>query len=74
LRFKILELRFKILELRFKILELGRNDKIMVCSLSIVALNFETGIKTKWERKPTDFVTEVTERGKRFEVRGDKQL
>jgi hypothetical protein len=55
-------------------LELGRNDKIRVCSLCIVALIFETGIKTKWERKPTDFVTEVTERGKRFEVRGDKQF
>jgi hypothetical protein len=53
---------------------LGRNDKIRVCSLSRVALIFETGIKTKWERKPTDFVTEVTERGKRFEVRGDKQF
>jgi hypothetical protein len=46
---------------------LGRNDKIRVCSLSIVALIFETGIKTKWERKPTDFVTEVTGRGKREE-------
>jgi hypothetical protein len=67
LRFKILEWRFKILEWRFKILELGRNDKIMVCSLSIVALIFETGIKTKWERKPTDFVTEVMGRGSRFE-------
>jgi hypothetical protein len=55
-------------------LEWGTNDKIRVCSLSIVALIFETGRKTKWERKPTDFVTEVTQRGKRFEVRGDKQF
>jgi hypothetical protein len=46
---------------------LGRNDKIMICSLSIVALFFENGIKTKWERKPTDFVTEVTGRGTREE-------
>jgi hypothetical protein len=46
-------------------------DEISVGSLSRVALIFETGIKTKWERKPTDF---VTERGKRFEVRGDKQF
>jgi hypothetical protein len=53
---------------------LGRNDKIRVCSLSIVALFLENGIKRKWERKPTDFVTEVTERGKRFKVRGDKQF
>jgi hypothetical protein len=53
-------LRFEIEEFRFEILELRRNDKIRVCSLSIVALIFETGIKTKWERKPTDFVTEVT--------------
>jgi hypothetical protein len=53
--------------LRFEILELGRNDKIRVCSLSIVALIFERGIKTKWERKPTDFVTEVMGRGKREE-------
>jgi hypothetical protein len=49
-------------------------DEISVGSLSIVALIFERGIKRKWERKPTDFVTEVTERGKRFEVRGDKQF
>jgi hypothetical protein len=48
-------------------LELGRNDKIRVCSLSIVALFFEKGIKTKWERKPTDFVTEVTGTGPRSE-------
>ena len=47
-------------------MELGRNDKIRVCSLSIVALIFES-IKTKWERKPTDFVTEVMGRGKREE-------
>jgi hypothetical protein len=60
--------------LRFEILELGRNDKIRVGSLSLVAFFFETGRKTKWERKPTDFVTEITERGKRFEVRGDKQF
>ena len=53
---------------------MGRNDKLMICSLSIVALFFENGIRRKWERKPTDFVTEVTERGKRSEVRGDKQL
>jgi hypothetical protein len=46
---------------------LGRNDKIRVGSLSRVALIFETGIKTKWERKPTDFVTEVTGRDPRFE-------
>jgi hypothetical protein len=31
--------------------------------LSIVALFFENGIRRKWERKPTDFVTEVTGRG-----------
>jgi hypothetical protein len=49
-------------------------DEISLGSLSRVALIFETGIKTKWQRKPTDFVTEVTERGKRFEVRGDKQF
>ena len=49
-------------------------DEISVGSLSIVALIFETGIKMKWERKPTDFVTEVTEGGERFEVRGDKQF
>jgi hypothetical protein len=49
-------------------------DEISVGSLSLVALIVERGIKTKWERKPTDFVTEVTERGKRFEVRGEKQL
>jgi hypothetical protein len=42
-------------------------DEISVGSLSLVALIFETGIKTKWERKPTDFVTEVTGRGKREE-------
>jgi hypothetical protein len=42
-------------------------DEISVGSLSRVALIFETGIKTKWERKPTDFVTEVTGRGPRFE-------
>jgi uncharacterized MAPEG superfamily protein len=48
-------------------LELGRNEKIRVCSLSTVALIFETGIKTKWERKPRDFVTEVTGTGPRFE-------
>jgi hypothetical protein len=53
---------------------LGRNDKIRVCNLSIVAFFCENGITRKWERKPTDFVTEVTERRKRFEVRGDKQL
>ncbi len=49
-------------------------DDISVGSLSLVEFFFETGIKTKWERKPTDFVTEVTEREKRFEVRGDKQF
>jgi hypothetical protein len=48
-------------------------DEISVGSLSLVAF-FETRIRRKWERKPTDFVTEVTERGKRFEVRGDKQF
>jgi hypothetical protein len=42
-------------------------DEISVGSLSLVALIFETDIKTKWERKPTDFVTEVTGRGPRFE-------
>jgi hypothetical protein len=67
-------LRFEILDFRFEIWELGRNDKIRVCNLSIVAFFFENGITRKWERKPTDFVTEVRERGKRFEVRGDKQL
>jgi len=46
---------------------LGRNDKIRVCSLSIVAFFFENGIKRKWERKPTDFVTEVMGRKKREE-------
>jgi hypothetical protein len=49
-------------------------DEISVGSLSLVALFLEKGIRRKWERKPTDFVTEVTERGKRFEVGGDKQL
>jgi hypothetical protein len=49
-------------------------DEISVGSLSLVAFFLETGIRRKWERKPTDFVTEVTERGKRFEVRGDKQF
>jgi hypothetical protein len=49
-------------------------DEISVGSLSLVAFFFERGRKTKWERKPTDFVTEVTERGKRFEVRGAQQL
>jgi hypothetical protein len=49
-------------------------DEISVGSLSLVAFFFENGIRRKWERKPTDFVTEVTERGKRFEVRGDKQF
>jgi hypothetical protein len=49
-------------------------DEISVSSLSLVASFFENGIKRKWERKPTDFVTEVTERGKRFEVRGNKQF
>jgi len=42
-------------------------DEISVGSLSLVAFFFETGIKTKWERKPTDFVTEVMGRGSRFE-------
>jgi len=41
--------------------------EISVGSLSRVALILETGIKTKWERKPTDFVTEVTGRGSRPE-------
>jgi hypothetical protein len=48
-------------------LELGRNDKIRVCSLSIVAFFFENGRRRKWERKPTDFVTEVMGRGQRAE-------
>ncbi len=39
-------------------------DEISVGSLSRVTLIFETGIKTKWERKPTDFVTEVTGEGR----------
>jgi hypothetical protein len=42
-------------------------DEISVGSLSIVALFFENGIRRKWERKPTDFVTEVTGRGRREE-------
>jgi hypothetical protein len=42
-------------------------DEISVGSLSRVALIFETAIKTKWERMPTDFVTEVTGRGPRSE-------
>ena len=42
-------------------------DEISAGSLSIVALIFDTGIKTKWERKPTDFVTQVTGRDPREE-------
>ncbi len=60
--------------MRVEILELVMTDEISVGSLSLVAFFFENGITRKWERKPTDFVREVTERGKRFEVRGDKQF
>jgi hypothetical protein len=42
-------------------------DEIRLCSLSIVAFFFERGIKKKWQRKPTDFVTEVMGRGQRAE-------
>jgi hypothetical protein len=42
-------------------------DEISVGSLSRVALIFEKGIRTKWERMPTDSVTEVTGRGQRSE-------
>jgi hypothetical protein len=60
--------------LRVEILELVMTDEISVGSLSLVAFFFKNGIIRKWERKPTDFVREVTQRGKRFEVRGDKQF
>ena len=53
--------------MRVEILELVMTDEISVGSLSRVALIFETRIKTKWERMPTDFVTEVTGRGQKSE-------
>jgi len=41
--------------------------EIRVWSLSTVALFLKNGRRRKWERKPTDFLTKVTHRGKREE-------
>jgi len=49
-------------------------DNTRVWILSIVALFLENGIRRKWEWNPTEFVTEVRDRGSREDVGGDKKF